>query len=50
MELTNLIYIIVAILIAFVVFKIFIWLLPVVVILLIAFFIYIYLMGRREGI
>ena len=43
MELKDLIFVIAAILIAVVLLKIFFWLLPVLVVLVIAFFIYIYL-------
>ena len=43
MELQYLIFIIIAILIAVVLLKVFMWLLPVIVVLLIAFFIYMYL-------
>lgn len=46
MELRDLAYIIIAIFVGVLVFKIFMWLLPVVVVLLIAFFVYIYLSER----
>jgi small-conductance mechanosensitive channel len=46
MELQDLIFIIIAILIAVVLLKIFMWLLPVIVVLVIAFFIYIFLQDR----
>ncbi len=46
MEFEDLVFIIVAILIAVVLLKIFMWLLPVIVVLLIAFFIYMYLKER----
>ncbi|MDO5848988.1 MAG: hypothetical protein Q4P18_05605 [Methanobrevibacter sp.] len=49
MELIQLVYVIIAILIAYVLLQIFFWLLPVIVVLLIAFFIYVFLMGRKEG-
>ncbi len=47
MEIEELITIIVAILIAVVVFKVFMWLLPVVVVLAIAYVIYRYLQERN---
>ena len=43
MELQDLIFIIIAILIGVLLLKVFMWLLPVIVVLLIAFFIYMYL-------
>lgn len=46
MELEDLIFVIIAILVAVVIFKVFMWLLPVIVVLLIAFFIYMYLKER----
>ncbi|SDA49427.1 hypothetical protein SAMN02910315_00915 [Methanobrevibacter millerae] len=46
MELRDLIFVIVAILAAVVIFKVFMWLLPVFVVLIIAFFIYIFLSER----
>ena len=46
MELQDLIFIIVAILIAVVVLKIFMWLLPVIVVAVMAFFIYMFLSER----
>ena len=46
MELQDLIFIIIAILVAVLVLKIFMWVLPVIVVLLIAFFIYIFLQER----
>lgn len=46
MELKDLIFIIGAILIAVVLLKLFMWLLPVIVVLLIAFFIYVFLQER----
>ncbi|WP_405295618.1 hypothetical protein [Methanobrevibacter sp.] len=46
MELQDLIFIIGAILIAVVLFKLFMWLLPIIVVLLIAFFIYLFLQER----
>ncbi len=46
MEFEDLIFIIVAILIGVVILKVFMWLLPVIVVLLIAFFIYMYLKER----
>ena len=46
MELQDLIFIIIAILIAVVLFHIFMWLLPVIVVLVIAFFIYMFLSER----
>ena len=48
MELMDLVYIIIAILIGVAILKIFMWLLPVIVVLLIAFFIYIYIDERRN--
>ena len=48
MELRDLAFIIIAILIGVLVFKLFMWLLPVIVILLIAFFVYIYLSERYK--
>ena len=48
MELEDLIFIIVAILIAVVLLKVFMWILPVIVVLLIAFFIYMYLKERYD--
>ena len=47
MEIEELITIIIAILIAVVVFKVFMWLLPVVVVLAIAYIIYRYLQERN---
>lgn len=46
MEFRDLIFIIAAIFIAVILLKIFMWLLPVIVVLLIAFFIYMYLQER----
>ncbi|WP_296798703.1 hypothetical protein [uncultured Methanobrevibacter sp.] len=46
MELRDLAFIIIAILVGVLVFKLFMWLLPVIVVLLIAFFVYIYLSER----
>lgn len=46
MEFQDLIFIIIAILVAVVLFNIFMWLLPVIVVLLIAFFIYVFLKER----
>ena len=46
MELQDLIFIIIAILVAVLLLKIFMWLLPVIVVLVIAFFIYIFLQER----
>ncbi|WP_407415040.1 hypothetical protein [Methanobrevibacter sp.] len=46
MELKDLAFIIIAILVGVLVFKLFMWLLPVIVVLLIAFFVYIYLSER----
>ena len=46
MELKDLIIIIIAILIAYVILRIFTWLLPVIVVLIIAFVIYTYLSER----
>ena len=46
MELRDLIFIIAAILIAVVLLKLFMWLLPVIVVLRIAFFIYVFLQER----
>ena len=46
MELQDLIFIIIAIFIAVVLLKIFMWLLPVFVVLIIAFFIYMFLSER----
>ena len=46
MELRDLAFVIIAILFAVVIFEIFMWLLPVFVVLVIAFFIYIYLDGK----
>ncbi|WP_405305767.1 hypothetical protein [Methanobrevibacter sp.] len=46
MELQDLIYIIIAIFAAVVLLKVFMWLLPVIVVLLIAFFIYMFLKER----
>ncbi len=48
MEIMDLVYVIAAILIAFIVLKLFFWLLPVIVFLLIAFFVYVYLTGRNR--
>lgn len=48
MELMDLVYIIIAIFIAYVLLQLFFWLLPVIVVLLIAFFIYIFLIGRKN--
>lgn len=49
MELRDLIYVIIAILIAVIIFQVFMWLLPIFVIIVIAFFIYVYLSGRNDG-
>jgi hypothetical protein len=46
MELQDLVFIIIAIFIAVLLLKVFMWLLPVIVVLLIAFFIYIFLKDR----
>ena len=46
MELQDLIFVIGAILIAVVILKLFMWLLPLIVVLLIAFFIYVFLQER----
>jgi len=46
MELQDLIYIIIAIFAAVLLLKIFMWLLPVIVVLVIAFFIYMFLKER----
>jgi len=46
MELQDLIFIIIAILVAVLLFKVFMWLLPVIVVLVIAFFIYMFLNDR----
>ena len=46
MELQDLVFIIIAIFVAVLLFKLFIWLLPVIVVLLIAFFIYLFLKER----
>ena len=46
MELQDLVFIIIAIFVAVVLLKIFMWLLPVIVVLLIAFFIYMFLKER----
>ena len=46
MELRDLAFIIIAILVGVLVFNLFMWLLPVIVVLLIAFFVYIYLSER----
>ena len=46
MELQDLIFIIIAIFAAVVLFKIFMWLLPVIVVVAIAFFIYMFLQDR----
>lgn len=46
MELQDLIFIIIAIFIAAFLLKVFVWLLPVIVVLVIAFFIYIFLKER----
>ncbi|WP_296883968.1 hypothetical protein [uncultured Methanobrevibacter sp.] len=46
MELQDLVFIIIAIFVAVLLFKLFIWLLPVIVVLLIAFFIYMFLKER----
>lgn len=46
MELRDLAFIIIAILVGVLVFKLFMWLLPVIVVLLIAFFVYIFLSER----
>lgn len=46
MELQDLIFIIIAIFAAVLLFKVFMWLLPVIVVLVIAFFIYMFLKER----
>ena len=46
MELKDLIFIIVAILIAVAILKLFMWLLPIFIVAIIAFFIYMYLSER----
>lgn len=46
MELRDLVFIIIAILVGVLVLKIFMWLLPVIVVLLIAFFVYMFLSER----
>ena len=46
MELQDLIFIIIAIFVAVLLLKVFMWLLPVIVVLLIAFFIYMFLKER----
>ena len=46
MELKDLIFVIIAIFIAVLLLKVFMWLLPVIVVLIIAFFIYMYLQER----
>ena len=46
MEFQDLIFIIIAIFIAVLLFKLFMWLLPVIVVVVIAFFIYIFLQER----
>ncbi len=46
MELQDLIFIIIAIFVAVILFKLFMWLLPVIVVLLIAFFVYMFLNER----
>ncbi|MCC9260815.1 MAG: hypothetical protein K8V75_00380 [Methanobrevibacter woesei] len=46
MELKDLLYIIIAILIAAAIFQIFAWLLPIIVILVIAFVIYIFISDK----
>ena len=46
MELKDLIFLIGAVLIAVVLLKLFMWLLPVIVVLLIAFFVYVFLQER----
>ena len=43
MEIRDVIFIIIAIVLAYIIFKLFIWLLPIVIILLLAFFIYTFL-------
>jgi len=48
MELRDLAFISIAILLAVVIFKIFMWLLPLIVVLLIAFFIYMFLSERYD--
>jgi len=48
MELKDLIFVIIAIFAAVILFKLFMWLLPVIVVLLIAFFIYIFLQERYD--
>jgi hypothetical protein len=48
MELKDLIFIILAILIAVAILKLFMWLLPVFVVLIIAFFIYMFLSERYK--
>ena len=48
MELQDLIFVIVAIFIAVALLKIFMWLLPVIVVLVIAFFIYMFLKERYK--
>ncbi|MBR0059431.1 MAG: hypothetical protein IJP99_08895 [Methanobrevibacter sp.] len=46
MELQDLVFIIIAILVGVVILKIFMWLLPVIVVLVIAFFVYMFLSER----
>lgn len=46
MELQDLIFIIIAVFIAVLLFKVFMWLLPVIVVVVIAFFIYMFLKER----
>ena len=46
MELQDLIFIIIAIFVAVILFKVFMWLLPVIVVVVVAFFIYRYLKER----
>ena len=48
MELTDLIYIIIALFVAVVLFYIFIWLVPIIIVLIIAYVIYIFLKGPQE--
>ncbi len=45
MELRDILFIIVAIILAVIVFNVFVWLLPVIIILIIAYIIYLFLKG-----
>ncbi len=49
MEFRDLVYIIIALLMAAVLFYIFIWLVPIIIVLIIAYVIYIFLKGRPDN-